>query len=400
MSDYNFNEIDPLLYQEVIKSKIIKPKFKISILNIDETVREDITPDLVADSGNLAINYQQGQRRSLSFTLNNKSGKYTPNENSGYIWINTKFKLELGIEMPNGDVYYNPAGIFVVSNPNAMRMSADNNISMECNDKFALIDGTLGGVIEAAYEIPQGKSIRKAIQDILMENNGNGYPIDSKPVVFDSSFKNVVTYYTITKSPNDSLGSMLVEMANMIGADIWYGVEGNLIVRSGIKEIQNMQKPTLWYYDDQELEYCSSQLMYDFAAVKNRITIVGGNVNGGTLFRALAENNNPQSPTRINKIGKKNLYIEDSNIYSEALAQQRADYELNKISIMQLSMEIVSSYMVHLDVNNCVAITDRFLNYHKQRFIIQAIAIPLSTVGTINITCTNINSLPFYQDRG
>ena len=395
MSGYNFNEINPLLYQEVIKSKIIKPKFKLSILNIDETIREDITKDLLVDSGTLSINYQQGQRRSLSFSLNNRSGKYTPSENSGYIWINTKFKLELGIEMFNGDIYYNSAGIFVIANPNAMRMSADNNISIQCNDKFALIDGTLGGVIEATYEIPQGRNLRKAIQDILLENSGNGYPIDSKPIIFDSSFKNLETYYTITKSPNDSLGSMLIEIANMVGADIWYGVEGNLIVRSGVKEIHNMQKPNLWYYNDNELEYCSSQIMYDFPSVKNRITVVGGNVNGGTLFSALAENTNPQSPTRIAKIGKKNLYIEDSNIYSNSLAQQRADYELNKISIMQLSMEIVSSYMIHLDVNSCISITDSFLNYYNQRFIIQSITIPISTSGTMNISCTNINSLPF-----
>lgn len=399
MANYNFNTVDPLLYERVIKSKVIRPRFKLLLLNSDESVKEDISHDLILGSGALSINYQQGARRSLTFSLNNEEGKYTPDENSGYIWINTKFRFELGIELNDEDVCYNSAGIFVVSSPVSIRKSAENIVTFQCSDKFALLDGTLGGVLEGAYEIPTGTKIKKALQDILLRDNGNGEPIDSQPIIYDSSFEEETLYYKIAKTPNESLGAMMIEMADMLGADIWYNNEGNLVFKSGIRDIVEFTKPTLWNFSEYEIEYMGNDINYNFSGVKNRVRVTGANVNGAVIYSAIAENNNPKSPTRISKIGVKNLYIENSNIYSDSLARQYAEYELNKISILQLLINVFSTYMIHLDVNFCITITDSFNKLHRERFIIQSLSVPLSIESTISIQCTNVASLPFYENR-
>ena len=110
----------------------------------------------------------------------------------------------------------------------------------------------------------------------------------------------------------------------------------------------------------------------------------------------MSENTNPRSQTRVDLIGIKNYYLEDSNIYTQTLAQDRADYELNKLSIVQQTVQISSAFMIHLDVNNCIAITDDFFNYFDNRFIIQSISIPLSIHSNMTIDCTNIATLPYY----
>ena len=396
MANYNFNQIPPDTYVSLVKAQHIRPRFRLSMLYQDESFKEDISDYLIEDSGTLNINYQQGQRRSLSFTLDNTTGKFTPNGLQGTLWLDSKFKLELGMEFDNGDIVWKSAGIFVVGQPNATRQQATKTVDVQCYDKFALLDGTLGGVLDSTYQVDEGKFVYQVMQETLLQDNGNGYPIDSKEIVFDSSLRDSKTQYTLSKSPNDSLGSILIDLADMISCDIYYGVEGNLVVRSGIKDISQVNKPTLWTYSDKELEYISNTTTYDFAKVKNKVTVVGSNVNGEQVFSQTATNTNPQSPTRVSVIGVKQFYLEDSNISSDPLALQRAEWELNRLSILQQTIQVASSFMIHLDVNNCIAINDDFFDYSDNRFIIQSLGVPLSANSMISIECTNIASLPYY----
>lgn len=396
MANYNFNQIPPSTYIDLVKAQQVRPRFRLSMLYPNENFKEDISEYMIEGSGRLNITYQQGQRRSLSFSLDNSTGKFTPNGIQGMLWLDSKFKLELGMEFSNGDIVWNSAGIFVVGQPNATRQGGEKIVDVQCYDKFAMLDGTLGGVLEGTYQVSVDEQIYRVMQESLLQDNGNGYPIDLKPIIFDSALVNSKTQYTLSKSPNDSFGSLLIDLADMISCDIYYGVDGNLIVRSGIRDISQVNKPTLWTYSDKEWEYLSNVTTYDFTKVKNRVTVCGANVNSETLCVRSAENTNPQSPTRVSLIGVRQYYLEDSNIYSDELAQQRAEYELNKLSILQQTISINSTFMIHLDVNNCIALNDEFFDYYDNRFIIQSIAIPLIPNSTISIECTNIASLPYY----
>lgn len=397
MANINFNQLPSQQYIKIVKEQAIRPRFRLSLLYPDESFREDISEYLIQGSGSLQIQYAQGQRRSLNFTLNNENGVFTPDGINSKIWVNTKFQLDLGMEMANGDVVWNSAGIFVIGTPQLTREDARKTIDIQCYDKFALLDGTLGGTLDATYEIEAGEKIYNIIVDTLLQDNGNGVPIDLKTIFFDPSLINESTVYTLSKSANESYGDMLIELANMIACDIYYNTNGNLVIQSGIKDISQVNKPTLWTFKDTEYEYLSGNINYDFTAVRNRVTVVGANVNSdGGLYIAVSENTNPRSQTRVDLIGIKNYYLEDSNIYTQTLAQDRADYELNKLSIVQQTVQISSAFMIHLDVNNCIAITDDFFDYFDNRFIIQSISIPLSIQSNITIDCTNIATLPYY----
>lgn len=397
MANINFNQLAPDKYVALVRNQAIRPRFKLSILYDNENFKRDISEYLIAGSGSLQIQYAQGQRRSLNFTLDNSSGIFTPNGINSEIWVNTKFKLELGMEFSNGDIVWNNAGIFVIGTPQAIRQNAQETIDIQCYDKFALLDGTLGGVLDATYEINVGEKIYNVVIDTLLQNNGNNYPIDTKQVIFDSNYINEVTQYTLSKSANDSYGDMLIELADMISCDIYYDTDGHLVFQSGIKDISQVSKPTLWTYKDTEYEYINGHINYDFTSVRNRVTVVGANVNSNNgIYVAVAENTNPRSATRIDIIGIRNYYLEDNNIYSQTLAQDRADYELNKLAIVQQTIDIESTYMIHLDVNNCIELEDDFFQYFDDRFIIQSISIPLSIQSQISIECTNIATLPYY----
>jgi len=394
MSIYSFNNLSPITYKNIVKAPVIQPIIRLTMLYPNESFKEDITKYVQIDSGSLDINYQQGQRRSLNFTLDNSDGRFLPSVDK--LWINSKFRLELGFKFGEDDYVYNSAGIFVISNPEAVRTNAERTISISCVDKFALLDGTLGGTLDGIYTIYSGSNVKNAIQQLLYQDNGNHMPIDVKPIIFDSLFANAEMQYDISKEAGGSIGDFILDMANMLGCDVWYGVEGNLIIRSGATDITKMSQPTLWEYNDGEMEYLNNTTTYSFDMVKNVIIVVGANINGDNVYKATSTNTNPQSPTRVSLIGTKLQYIEDANIYNDELARQRADYELVKQSILANTVTLNSTYMIHLDVNNCISLTDSYYGYYKNRFVIQSINIPLGTSSTISISCTNVNTLPFY----
>lgn len=394
---YNFNEISPSQYIAIIKDSIVQPTFRVSILNQDETFKMDISDYVILSGSTISVEYKQGQRRSLTLELDNSSGIFTPNGIEGLIWINTKFKVELGLIYGN-DIVYNSAGIFVIGDPNLTRESAQNTMSLQCYDKFALLDGTLGGNLGVTYQINIGQSIYNAMRQMLLMDNGNGFPLDTKEIIFDTINSSTVTQTAISKSPSDTYGSLLIELANMIACDIWYDVNGNLTVRSGVVDISHINQPTLWKYTTDEMEYLSSSIQYDFTKCKNDIIVVGANSNDNLISMGEAKNMNPKSPTMIDIIGTKLEYIEDSNIYNTILAQQRAEYELNKASIINLAININSTYMIHLDVNECIELTDDKLNYLETRFVIQSLSIPMTIESNIAITCTNLATLPYYSE--
>ena len=76
--DYSIQEIK----NKINSSSIINPRFKFYILNPDETIKTEIPEKDVLMGGSFNENYQNGQRRSLSFSLYNYNKKYTPSINN------------------------------------------------------------------------------------------------------------------------------------------------------------------------------------------------------------------------------------------------------------------------------------------------------------------------------
>lgn len=105
--------------RRILKSETYEARYRLLVLNPDETVRYEIPQeDIIAESGSYSENYQNGQRRSLSISLINIDSKYTPR--LGTIWVNTKFRLDVGIEYA-GEEYYVPRGIYIMQDPQSVR---------------------------------------------------------------------------------------------------------------------------------------------------------------------------------------------------------------------------------------------------------------------------------------
>lgn len=386
-------------YLDLAQQNVIHPVFKVELLDLYENVVDEISGDISADSsGSISVNYQQGVRRSISLTFIDTEGKFIPDSKGNLVWANKKFKVFIGLKNDNTKItYWFSQGVYYFSNASSSRSGSDRKTTINGVDKFGIFGSELGyNQLEATYLIPAGTNIYDAIKGILNMDIGNGHAIDPIEPLLDPIYANEVCPYDISKSPSGYLSEILIELADILGCDIYYDVNGMLRVDNGTIDISYSNQSSIWDFSDVLPEYINPSVSTNFIDFINTVKVVGNNINDKT-YEYTAYNNNPESPTRIDLIGKKMAYIESAAVYNEARAKDYAEYKLNMLSILQLAINFSSTFLPHLDVNKVITISDKYFNYVRQRFIIQSLTIPLSYSGLMSISACNIASLPYYE---
>ena len=377
--------------QEIDSSPIINPRYRIHILNADETVKEDIPEEDVVSGGSYNENYQNGQRRSLSFSLYNFHKKYTPSING--LWAGVKLNLELGIEI-GGTVVWFPKGTYAITSINASHKQGETSVAVEASDKFSILEGA-DGLLETSYTIPVGSEIHEVIRDLLRTPKGNGEPLDPFDVIYHSAFKGKTTQATITKETGDTVGSIILDLATQLNAEVFYDIEGHLNVIPINSVTDDQDKTIIYHFYDEIGGVEGLDLSFDLNEIVNRIIVIGSTNNSET-YRAVAVNDNPCSPLCYQRIGYRTASpISDSNITSSVLAQERADYELRQKLIVKSSSSVSVRYNPLLLVNNLITITDDFYGLNQTRFLIQGISCSLDYSGTVSLSISNIQNFTF-----
>jgi len=388
-------------YLELVQRPVVFPKFKIEILDkTEKIVLKEITQDISNEnSGSITMNYQQGVRMSCTLKILNEDGKYSQLEAGENFWIGSKFKLYIGIyDNDTGDTYWFSEGVYYVSNPVNTHSFSEKYITINGVDKFGFLGSELNyNQLTGTYHADAGNKIYDIIKSILALDIGNGDFVDYVQPILDPLYAEEVLPYSVEKAPGAYLGDILIELANILGANIYYDKRGHLTVESGTEDISYSTEAPLWDFTDVLPEYSDSSVSYNYTDAVNVVTVVGNNVND-KIYSYTAENNNPSSPTRIGLIGRKEKApVETAMAYSQERAKDYAEYLLNKLSIVQTLINFNSSLIPHLDVDCVCNITDKYYNYSQQRFIIQSLTIPLNTTENMSISASNVASLPYYE---
>ena len=395
-TDNGFETPDAQSIKGMLANSVISPRYRLNWLNPDESIKEIIPEADILSGGSFSENYQNGQRRSLSLSLFNEMGKYTPSINN--IWTNTKFSYDLGVELPLGEIVWFKKGVFSVSQANPTHDPASKVVTLELSDKFSMFEDARG-ILEKSYTIPTGTPIDEALNDILRFQTGDGNCYDRKPLIYNSAFKNKKTQATISKEAGSTFGEIISELCLQLNAEYFYDVEGNLNIVP-INDVTNdVDKPIIDEIYQENGDFGSNNINIDFQGIVNRVYVIGANVDG-RMYQATAVNDNPASPICYQRIGFRTASpINDTNITSNILAQDRADYELRNKTIIKSTISTSATLNPFYLVNNILAITDNFYNFKQEKFLIQSLSYSLDYSPNMSITSTNTRNLPFFTAR-
>jgi hypothetical protein len=119
-------------------------------------------------SGTISCNKNNGKRRQASVTLVNLDDEYEYAVN--HIWFGQQIRLSEGIILDDGTEYYIPQGVFVIENPQESLKPGQKTVTYNLVDKWANIDGSLGGNLEDVHQVLAGTNIFDAMSALLKDD--------------------------------------------------------------------------------------------------------------------------------------------------------------------------------------------------------------------------------------
>lgn len=387
-------------YELACKSHNRQVLFKVELLDHYENLVSEITNDITgSNAGNVSMSMQNGLRRTCNFSLVDLDHKYSPNENSEF-WINRKFRVYIGLKYKD-DIFWWEQGVFITKSA-----TQDKEIvNIEGVDKFAFFTSDLNQRFTTAdFVIPdssyfeddyKGQKIYMSdvVKDILVQDMGNGYPIDTVNPNIDKAFADTEIQYQMSLSGNGYYEKVFEDISNNYMVEFYYDRCGVFTITKN-KYIEDYQQLTPnWIFTDEDGEYNNLNSSYEIANVVNSVTAYCNSANK-KFYSYTFRNDDPHSPIRVSKVGiKSGDDIEIKNASSVQLCKERAEYETVKSAVIATTHTLNSVFLPHLKEGDTIILSNNKHGIESEQFLITSIDMPLG-VGEMSLTVSNISNLP------
>ena len=392
-----------------------RPAIKIEWVNNDGSSYGEITNSYVDMSGTVSVSMENGTRRTADIELDNSNGEFSVDVYN--LWYGKMVKLWMGVYLSDGSPYYFPQGVFYVNSVEESNTPLQRTVSLHLIDKWCFLDGTMWGNLDGIYIVPIGSNIYDALTKLLKTSRFTGENVDEagepQTNAVDPIMPNLSSYY-LTKTYKDgettynsidtpyeirmeygkTYADILLEFATILGAYIYYDVDGRLTIEPTQDDIVDSSKPILWTFTPNEQEFLSEDSSHDFGTFYNDIIVIGYTTNGKQA-KGRAQNKNTASPTSIPIVGIKTYPpYEDTAYYTDEQCNELAEYYLKRQTIKQRSVQISSAPMFHLRENRLIECV-RPYTMEKEALLISGYDLPIGTTGTMSITATSVNEFSF-----
>lgn len=376
--------LDLSMLYKYFKRETVIPVFRFFVLHDNETVDYEISRDVI--SANMNITYQSGQRRSINIELANQHGKWNFGASKN-LWYGTRFGFDSGVII-NNVVYWQKQGVFLLQDFTPALNSSRHTVSLTLCDKWGLWDGSVFGNTELKTRIPTQVPMRQCFNTIVHGINNLGQMWDTKPIRFNTQHWDTLTYYTIKQEADQTIGQVLLDMAQTISSDIYYDTLGYMRVESNVLDCLSSNFPVVWRFDEDDMDCGSPSVKFGRANYSNKIKVKGAMVNG-YQFTATVTNNNLESIYNAVTNPIKSKTISNTKLYSDMLCKEQAMYEMVKQSRGMRSVTLPTAFLPFLDVNQAVYLNFPSLDINNETYIIDSISYNIGTDCSMNISLTS-----------
>ena len=372
---------------QLIQMKTRNSKIKVELLNFNFQTINYLEGNAIG--GSISVDANSDIRRSCSIDLVVDRQSLSIAEDSE-IWLERYVKIYQGIDNPRTKqtAWWN-MGIFLINNPNRTYDISTKTLSFEGLDLMAKLTGARNGQLPAmATLVPAGSNVADVVRDTITQLGG--FP---NYIIQDVGY---TVPYDIKMDTGATIYELLVKLRDLYSDwEMFFDVDGVFHfqqITDGINE------PVVVNFNQLNQQLVVNETVnIDFENVKNNIIVYGRLLDDGSQVMASASDNIEDSPFSISKIGQINYIVNDEQIYSNQLAQDRANYELFMHARMNDTIELNTVPIPWLnDVNVKIAYTNLEDNIEGQ-FLIKSLSIPLDVGSTLQITASKIYSNPTYN---
>lgn len=356
--------------------------------------------------GTIHCNLQNGRRRTAEVTLGNLDGEFDFNVNR--VWFGQEIAIDEGLILSDGSEYYLQQGIFLPVDPVENLSPANRTMTYPLTDKWAMVDGSLGGRLEGTYQVEKGTAIFPPIAALLAEDRGNGRPVDNIPPVFTEYYNGKTQTlpeggtaaltdapYTLTMDGGGSKAEVILGLTGMVNAWVGYDPAGALRVDPSQDDLLDSDKPVEWQFSMSQAKLLGAAYQSKNTEVYNDYIVVGELLGEAAQPKGRAQNLDPASDTNIRLIGRKTFWMQAPGYGTDAMCRDLAAWKLKRAAAMQKAVTISCGQLFHIRENSLVTIvrTDK-PGSPVERHLVMGFSRPLSWNGEMTINAVSVQDLP------
>lgn len=324
-------------------------------------------------------------RRTCKISMVLRS-EFVPSQDSKF-WLNRKIRIYIGIlNQLTDEVIWYDRGLFVVSNPTINYSVSSKTFEFEALDLMCLYNGDMSGQLGSKQTVVQnGIPIHEAVK-ILMGNVGGVKKLNIETTPYNLP-------YTIKKFATDTYWTILEEIKNLYrGYEAFFDTNGFFVFR---KFNQYKDDPVQMEFKDDAVTYDGYTLTTNitkddnFKNARNRVVIYGKLKDDGTQIKYEVSNNDISHPFSIPSVGERLFSDIDEDLYTQEMAQLRAEYELFIHSNFSENINITCLNLYNLKVNDLIYVRNKELKIDS-KYIINSIAEDLRFDGMMSLSCSRI----------
>lgn len=392
-------------YQKILRLRFLNPDGSTAFA-LDNNPMNQRSGALISD-GSISCNLQNGTRRTATVTLSNVTGEFDYNVNS--VWFGQEIAWEEGLILPDGTEYYLPQGVFLIETPQERLESGNRTVTYNLTDKWAFLDGTLGGNLESTYEAPVGTNIFRPISALLSEDRGNGQPVDRVRPVFTNYYDGMTqelpsgstasmtdSPYTLTIDGDDGTkAEVILGFTGMVNAWTGYDETGALRVDPSQDDLLDDQKPVQWRFSVDEAELIGAAYTAKNTEVYNDYIVIGELLDNYHQPSGRAQNLDPASDTNVNLIGRKTYRESAAGFGTDTQCRDLAVWRLKRSAALQNAVTITCKQMFHIRENELVTIarTDK-PGSPVERHLVMGFSRPMKEDQPMTITAVSVQDFP------
>lgn len=357
--------------------------------------------------GSINCNLQNGKRRTASVTLANVDGEFDYNVNN--LWFGTEIAIDEGLVLSDGTDYYIQQGLFLIESPVERLVPNQRLVTLNLVDKWANLDGTLFGYLDATYEVAAGTNIYQPIQALLNLDKGNGYPVDKIKPVYTEYYNGKTQETTggatvaLTDAPytlrvdaeNGSYADVILGLAGMVNAWVGYDQTGALRIDPSQDDILDTDKPVLWQFSLEETTFLGAEYTVKNTEVYNDYIVVGELMDDNSQPSGRATNNDPNSDTNVQTIGRKTKKESAPGFATDKQCEDLAVWKLKRATGLQRAVSVSCQQIFHIVENELITLvrTDK-PGSPVERHLVMGFSRPLSGKGEMTVSAVSVADYP------
>ncbi|MBC8531925.1 DUF5048 domain-containing protein [Gehongia tenuis] len=335
---------------------------KVELLSHDFKILDSLEGNTLNYS--ISIDADSDIRRTCSLSLYVQNASFTPSSSSR-IWMDKFLRIYMGLkdQRTQQTIWYGQ-GIFIIDGASYSFDASTQELSLSCSDLMSVLVNTCyNPQMVSEITIPAGSSARSVLISLLETlDSAIPYRIDDLGAIpYDLVFSLGTTLYEIMAKIRDLYP----------GWEFFFDTNGTFVfeaIPSGSSD------PVV--LDDTILQslVVNESTDYDFSEVKNRVAVYGRTLDDGTQIYGEAKDTLTDSPFSISRIGERMEVLSGGDydlITTNDLAQQRADYELWRLTRLNDGMSLETIAIYWLDVNQKIAYTSKITGVSAEYLIKQ-----------------------------